>query len=97
MSRVGLAVRAVGALIVAGWLSVEALSGAHYYTIQGDLCEGLRSRIESGRPLPRSPTLSTCVQRQNVVYRAFLLQLTVALGGAAVGVRWLIRAGSKRE
>jgi hypothetical protein len=100
MSRVGRAARAAGALGVAGWLLVEALSGSRYYTIQGDLCDGLRLRIESQRPLPAYPTLATCAQRQNVVYRAFLLELGVALGSAAVGARWLraaLRAGSNRK
>jgi len=100
MSRVGVAVCAVGALAVAGWLAFEAHSATFMYTRQGDLCEHLRSRIEKQQPLPRSPTLSTCVERHDTVYRAFLLELGVALGGSALGVRWLIRAlraGSNRE
>src|SRR5262245_26613876 len=74
MSRTWRAVRSVAVLVFAAWLSVEALAGAHLYTIQGDLCEGLRSRVENQQPLPKFPTLSTCVQRHNVVYRAFLLE-----------------------
>src|SRR5215510_9921849 len=100
MLRTWRAVRSVVVLVLATWLSVEALAGAHLYTIQGDMCEGLRSRVENQQPLPKSPTLSTCVQRHPAVYRAFLLEFGVALASAAVGVRWLIQAlrtGTSRQ
>ena len=90
----GLVALAVGAFAAAAWFAVEALAGTMNYTIQGNLCRGVLQRLENQQPLYMP--LSTCSGRHDAVYRAYILELGVALASVAVGVRWLIRAFRKK-
>jgi hypothetical protein len=92
MSRVSRSVLGLGAIAAAGWFGFESLGGILHYTTQGDMCRGVLQRVENQQAVFGYAPLSTCWERHAGVYRAFTLELGVALVAVVAGVRWFISA-----
>ena len=99
MGRAGRVMLGLGALVAALWFAFESLTGTMAYTTQERLCGHVLSQVEALLSQPEEQTLvvdraafSPCTDRLDVVYRAFKLELGVALVAAALGIRWIIAA-----
>lgn len=78
-------------IVVAAILTLDALDGLHFYTVQGDL--GRKSLAQAGTSLPEKTriVLGIATKRNPAVARAFAVELLASLLLLVVGFRRLHR------
>jgi len=78
------------ALGFSAWFALDAVSGVFFYASQGDLCRKVQKQLEAVPQGHWASGFEICAKRTGVVYRAFILELLVAVVLVVFAARGLL-------
>ena len=86
-----------GGVLLSGALVIDALGGLLFYTTQSELCEKVLRKIQAGASVDVQHAMSVCSNRDEIVGRAFFVEVVSGVAVFASTIFLLRRVRSRAK